>query len=420
MQYRKMKSTGDELSVLGFGVMRLPEKRGRIIEDVAVRQVRLAIDKGVNFIDTAWPYHNGASEPFLGRALANGYRDRIKLATKLPYWLARNREDMNRLLAAQLDRLKTDRIDYYLIHSIDGRTWETAKKCGAIEFLNQAKKDGRIINAGFSFHGDKNSFKNIVDAYPWEFCLIQLSFLDEQNQAGEEGLHYAAARDVGVIVMEPLRGGTLARKIPSSVQSIWNEAETKRTPVEWALRWVWNHPEVTVVLSGMNDELQIEENIRIAGQAFPNSLMEAELQLFRRVEKEYRTLMPVGCTGCGYCMPCPSGVNIPLCFEIYNGLHLSGNDFKARMYARIHYLSQLAPIPGMRKGAYASLCTNCRACVDACPQSLPVPTLIKDVERELEGFIQRLLLWLMRLVLLVQRRNALRSGRKAEARKRSI
>jgi predicted aldo/keto reductase-like oxidoreductase len=408
-----MKKTRDELSILGFGAMRLPQKQGKIVEDLATRQIRMAIDKGINFIDTAWPYHNGMSETFLGRALADGYRQRIKLSTKLPYWLTRNREDMQRILSAQLDKLKTDHIDYYGIHAVNGETWKTAKECGVIEFLHQAKKEGRIINAGFSSHGNKDSLKSIVDDYDWEFCMIQYNYLDEHNQAGKEGLQYAAARDLGVIIMEPLRGGKLADKIPPSVLCIWNEAEKKRTPAEWALRWIWNHPEVTVVLSGMNDESQIEENIRIADEAYANSLTASELQRISRVEKVYRKLMRVGCTGCGYCMPCPAGVNIPICFEIYNGLQLSERGWKAKIPSRINYLNHLAPIPGMRSSNFASLCTDCRRCTEECPQGLPVSELIKEVAKEFEDTIHRVLYLLMKTLLRIQRRNALRSGRKA-------
>ena len=323
---------------------------------------------------------------------------------------------MDRFLNAQLDRLRTDRIDYYLIHGIDGETWQTAKTLGVIDFLDRVKKDGRIINAGFSFHGEKNAFKEIVDAYDWEFCQIQYNYLDERNQAGREGLEYAAAKGLGVIIMEPLRGGNLAGKIPPAVQAIWDEADVKRTPAEWALRWIWNHPEVTVVLSGMNEEKQIDENIRTASEAHPHSLTDEELRLVSRVEKMYRKLMKVGCTGCGYCMPCPSGVNIPFCFQISNGLHMLGGTRKAKMEARINYLTQLAAIPGVRTAAFASLCENCGTCAEACPQQLPVPELLADVAAELEGPVLKLLYWFMKTLLVFQRRAALREGNRAESR----
>jgi predicted aldo/keto reductase-like oxidoreductase len=335
MLYRKMQKNGDELSILGFGCMRLPIKEnGTIDEERATSQIRYAIDHGVNYIDTAWPYHMGESEPFLGRALADGYREKIKLATKLPSWVIKNKEDMDRVLNAQLARLKTDHIDYYLVHGLVGILWEKMEELEVLNFLEKAKEDGRIINPGFSFHGSLDDFKRIVDAYPWTFCQIQYNFLDETNQAGTEGLKYAASKGLGVIVMEPLRGGKLTNPVPPEVQELWNQAETKRTPVEWAFRWVWNHPEVTVVLSGMNEETHVKENLKIANEAYPNSLTEAELQLISKVEQKYRKLMRTGCTGCRYCIPCPSGVDIPYCFEIYDNFHLSGNEKEAKlMYA---------------------------------------------------------------------------------------
>jgi predicted aldo/keto reductase-like oxidoreductase len=414
MLYRTMKKNGDRLSILGFGVMRLQEQKGKIIEELATRQIRMAIDQGVNYLDTGWSYHKGNAEPFLGRALADGYREKIKLATKLPHWLVKTRKDMDQFLNTQLDRLKTNHIDYYLIHGLAGETWNTVKELGAREFLDRAKKDGRIVNAGFSFHGDKDAFREIVDAYDWQCCQIQYNYLDEHNQAGKEGLVYAASRGLGVIVMEPLRGGNLTKKIPSSVQTIWDEADVKRTPAEWALRWIWNHPEVTVVLSGMNDEKHIEENIRVASEAQPESLTEKELRLVSRAAKEYRKLMKVGCTGCGYCMPCPSGVNIPYCFEIYNGLHMFADTRKARLQAKISYLMQLAALPGARAAAFPSQCEKCGSCEQACPQHLPVSDLLEDVTNEFEGPMLKVFYWLMRATLVFQRRGALRQAHRAE------
>ena len=230
---------------------------------------------------------------------------------------------MDKFLNAQLEKLKTGHIDYYLIHALVGDLWGNIEKLGVVDFLDKAKTDGRIINAGFSFHGSGEDFNRIVDAYDWDFCQIQYNFLDEKNQAGTRGLEYAASKGLGVIIMEPLRGGNLTNPVPPAVKEIWDEAPTKRTAAEWALRWVWNHPEVTVVLSGMNEETHIEENLKVAGEAYPNSLTETELQLIKKVEQKYRELMKVGCTGCRYCMPCPSGVNIPLCFELYNNLYMT-------------------------------------------------------------------------------------------------
>ena len=288
MLYRKMPKSGDELSILGFGCMRLAVKAdGSINEERARKQVRNAIDQGINYVDTAWPYHMGQSEPFLGRALADGYREKVRLATKLPSWLIESREDMDRYLNAQLKKLKTDHIDYYLVHALVGDLWDKVEELGVADFLTRAKADGRIGNAGFSFHGAGKDFSRIVDAYEWDFCQIQYNFLDEQNQAGTAGLEYAASKGLGVIIMEPLRGGNLTKTVPPAIQEIWDEAPTKRTPAEWALSWVWNHPEVTVVLSGMNEESHIRENLRIADQAYPDSLTRAELDLVKRVERKY-------------------------------------------------------------------------------------------------------------------------------------
>jgi predicted aldo/keto reductase-like oxidoreductase len=382
MLYRKIPKTGDMLSILGFGCMRLASRPDfSIDEERAKQQLRSAIDNGVNYVDTAWPYHMGQSEPFVGRALAGGYRDKVKLATKLPSWLLEKREDMDTFLDAQLKKLQTDHIDYYLVHALVGDLWDTVEKLGVKEFLDTAKADGRIRNAGFSFHGQAEDFRRIVDAYPWDFCQIQYNFLDEKNQAGTAGLEYAASKGLGVIIMEPLRGGNLTRTVPRDVKAIWDEATTKRTPAEWALRWIWNHPEVTVVLSGMNDDEHIRENLRIAGEAHPDSLTSAELQLVKRVESKYRELMKVGCTGCQYCMPCPSGVNIPLCFEQYNNLALGDNpDMEKFMYA-----ARLGGAVGLGNPEFASLCVQCGQCVEKCPQHIDIPTMLESVVTELEG-----------------------------------
>jgi hypothetical protein len=382
MLYRKMPKTGDELSILGFGCMRLPVKAdGSIDEERAVKQVRYAIDHGVNYVDTAWPYHGGQSEPLVGHALADGYREKVRLATKLPSWLIEKREDMDTFLDAQLEKLQTDHIDYYLVHALVGELWDNVEKLGVTNFLDKAKADGRIKNAGFSFHGAGQDFRRIVDAYDWDFCQIQYNFLDEKNQAGTAGLEYAASKGLGVIIMEPLRGGNLTRNVPPAVKAIWDEAPIKRTPAEWALRWIWNHPEVTVVLSGMNDESHIRENLSVADQAYPDSLNETELQLVQRAEKKYRELLKVGCTGCQYCMPCQSGVNIPLCFEEYNNLYLTGNaDGEKFMYA-----ARLGGAVGLGTPEFASLCVQCGECREKCPQHLDIPVLLESVVTELEG-----------------------------------
>jgi len=382
MLYRNMPKNGDELSILGFGCMRLPvRENGEIDEERARKQVRYAIDHGVNYLDTAWPYHVGDSEPFLGRALANGYREKVKVATKLPSWMVESHDDMDRYLNAQLKKLNTRYIDYYLTHGLVGSLWDKIDKHGVKDFLNRAKADHQIINAGFSFHGSGEDFKRIVDSYDWDFCQIQYNFLDEKNQAGTEGLEYAAAKGLGVIVMEPLRGGNLARMVPPTIEEIWDQAEEKRTPSEWALRWVWNHPEVTVVLSGMNEEGHIEENLAIANKAYPQSLTEAELQLVKKVAQKYRELMKTDCTGCGYCMPCPAGVEIPICFESYNNLLVFGNVSEKQL----RYAARLGGVISGGKAGLASQCILCGECMKKCPQNLKIPDLLKDVVEEFEG-----------------------------------
>lgn len=381
MLYRKIKKNGDSLSILGFGAMRLPQKDQKIDEARATGQIRDAIDQGVNYVDTAWPYHAGESELFLGRALAGGYKDKVRLATKLPSWLIKAKGDMDRFLNAQLKKLNTSRIDYYLLHGLNRVLWDSLNSFNALEFLDKAKKDGRIVNAGFSFHGVSGDFQGIVDAYDWEFCQIQYNYLDTENQAGKKGLEYAASRGLGVIVMEPLRGGNLGRPSPPpAVQEVWDKAQRKRSPVEWALRWVWNHPEVTVVLSGMNEESHIAENITIAQNAYPDSLMEKELQLIEKAAQTYRKIMKVGCTGCGYCLPCPADVLIPGCFDIYNNMHMFNTTAEAPFMYVMRMGGSLTGKPG-----YASQCVQCGECLEKCPQQINIPAHLEKVAAELEG-----------------------------------
>lgn len=380
MLYRTMPQNGDELSALGFGCMRLPMVDGKIDEERAIAQIRKAIDDGVNYLDTAWPYHDGESEPLLGKALKDGYREKVKIATKMPTWLIKSREDMDTYLNAQLERLGVDQIDYYLIHTLSGPSWKTVTALGVKDFLDTAVKDGRIVNPGFSFHGLSEDFKPIVDGYPWVFCQIQYNFLDTDFQAGTAGLEYAASKNMGVIVMEPLRGGNIGRpEQPQAVMDIWDLAETKRPPVEWALRWVWNHHEVTVVLSGMNEEAHVQQNMAIASDAEPGSLTDAELDLTRRVAATYRQIMQVGCTGCGYCLPCPAEVQIPTCFDLWNKAHLFDHAEAKRMYGIFAGGTVL-----QRNAGLASQCVECGMCVEKCPQSINIPEMLKRVVDEME------------------------------------
>jgi len=378
-----MPKNGDELSILGFGAMRMPTlEDGSIDQPRAIRQIHDCIDKGVNYIDTAWPYHGCQSEPLVAAALADGLRDRVKIATKLPSWAVESREAMDRFLNRQLEKLQTDRIDYYLLHALDGNSWDKLDGMGVIDFLEKALEAGKIVNAGFSFHGSADDFIRIVDAYPWTFCQIQYNYLDQQLQAGTAGMKYAASKDLGVIAMEPLRGGNIALPTPPpAVAEIWNESEQKRTPVEWALRWIWDQPEVTLVLSGMNDESHIAENIAIASDALPNSLTEAERKLVDRVADKYRELMKVPCTACGYCLPCPVGVMIPEIFETYNKMHMWGNEAEGRFM----YAARMCGGLSNRPSGFASQCTQCGQCTEKCPQQIQIPENLATIAEELEG-----------------------------------
>ncbi|MDD1684594.1 MAG: aldo/keto reductase [Methanoregula sp.] len=393
MQYRKVPRNGDQLSALGFGAMRLAKRRGRIDEERVTRQIRGAIDAGVNYIDTAVPYHGGESERVLGRILQDGYRKKVKLATKLPPQNVNTREDMDRILDIQLKKLQTDHIDYYLLHGLAASQWKRLYDLGVLDFLDKAKAAGKIRNAGFSFHGDRKTFREIIDSYDWTFCQIQYNFLDETNQAGTEGLRYAAGKNIAVMIMEPLRGGMLAGKLPEEVRQVYERSPVKRSPAEWGLRWVWNHPEVTVVLSGMNDEQHIAENIRTCRTAFPNSMSEAELATVAEVAATYRRLVKVGCTGCAYCMPCPSGVNIPMCFSLYNDYYIGTSSLTARaMYGGM----LMGGMTGERSDA--SLCRDCGKCAKACPQKIAIPSELKNVNRTLGGLRTKLLMPIVRMM----------------------
>jgi predicted aldo/keto reductase-like oxidoreductase len=373
---------GDKLSVLGFGCMRLPMNGQVIDEQAAIKQIRLAIDNGVNYVDTAPSYHMGESERVLGKALQDGYRSKVKVATKLSPFLLQNSDDMEKMLDTSLQKLQTDHIDYYLLHGLEGVFWEKMQHLGALRFLEKAKAEGKIVNLSFSFHGSIGTFKEIVDAHDWVMCQIQYNLLDEKLQAGTEGLNYAAKRNLAVVVMEPLRGGSLADKLPAQAQQIYTQAPVKRGSAEWALRWVWNHPEVTVALSGMNEERQVHENIQTAQTALPNSMTPQELKITQNVAAAYRKLLKVPCTGCQYCMPCINGVHIPRNFQAYNDFHITGGG--GEQQARTMYaLFLMGALTGER--ADASLCKQCNQCVERCPQHINIPEKLKEVANELGG-----------------------------------
>ena len=300
MQYRNMPGDDRQLSALGFGVMRLPMRAGRIAKDASDALLSRALESGVNYFDTAYPYINGRSEPYLGRFLEEKKaRDNVAVATKLPHWQTGSEADMDRMLNTQLKRLRTDRIDYYLIHNISGGSWANLEERGVISFLEKARRSGRILNAGFSWHGLPEDFNGVVDAMDWDFCQIQYNILDEKRQAGTAGLEYAASKGLGVVIMEPLRGGKLAAKIPSAAAEEWKRLPN-RSPAAWALSWVWNRPEVTVVLSGISQEAHLTDTLATVEAARPNSLSPEEMDVIHRVRDAYHDAGAVACTSCRY------------------------------------------------------------------------------------------------------------------------
>lgn len=375
MLYRKLGKTNEMVSILGFGCMRLPILPGgdptKIDEKSAMELVHQAIDEGVNYIDTAYPYHgtgmekSGQSEPFVAKVLKNGYREKVKIATKLPSWLIKTRNDMDKYLNEQLERLETDYIDFYLVHNINSQVWPTLKEAGIVGFLDEALKDGRIKHAGFSFHDKVDLFKEVVDYYDWSFCQIQYNYLDENFQAGKAGLQYAAQKGLGLVIMEPLRGGKLASNLPEAAQNAFNQADVQRTPADWALRWVWNQPEVAVVLSGMNAVDQVTENLKTANEAEVNSLTAKEVGVIDQVKAVFKERIKVNCTACGYCMPCPEGVNIPTCFAMYNNHHMFGKEEAYSLW-----------LTSQQK---ASNCVECGKCETHCPQGILIPQELKNV-----------------------------------------
>lgn len=380
MLTRKNCKNNDDLSILGFGCMRFPMKGNSIDEARSIAMIRDSIEKGINYFDTAYFYNNGKSETLLGEALSGGYRERVKIATKLPPFMVSKLEGAKKIFETQLTKLRTDYIDYYLLHMLsDVATLERMQKLGVMDWLEQLKREGIIRNIGFSFHGSKTEFEQLVTAYPWDFCQIQYNYLDENNQATKAGLKLAHSLGIPVIIMEPLRGGKLVNNLPKQVIDTFQSYDKKRTPAEWALRWIWNHPEVTVILSGMSDEDQLNENIRIASEVSANSLTEAELKVFDEVKAILLERTKVPCTGCGYCMPCPHGVNIPGCFSSYNDKYL----LKMKNY-RFKYMQTLGLTS--QHPSFASLCTECGKCERHCPQNIQIRKELKKVKKEMEGF----------------------------------
>jgi predicted aldo/keto reductase-like oxidoreductase len=333
-----------------------------------------AINNGVNYFDTAYPYHTldfskgGSSEPFLGKVLQQTERKKVHIATKLPSWLIQSREDMDKYLDEQLERMDTDYIDFYLLHGLMRNYWENLVKHDVFEFLDSAIKSGKIRYAGFSFHDKLDLFKEIVDAYNWTFCQIQYNYFDEHFQAGRDGLEYAAQRDIAVVVMEPLRGGSLAGRLPSEAMQILDETVSGRSAVDWALRWVWKHPEVSVVLSGMSHLDHVKENLALAEDVSNVSWTDKESKAINEATRIIKDLQRVSCTACGYCSPCPQGVNIPRNFQLCNDHHVF-HDPSAKM--RYQML--------LSEAEKASNCIQCCQCEEHCPQQIPIPEELEHV-----------------------------------------
>lgn len=386
MQFRKMPKFDDKISALGYGCLRLPSKGARgfgdnIDKEKALGQIRYAIDNGVNYLDTAYPYHKGASESFLGDyVLKDGYRQKVYIATKLPCFMIFKKEKIEEIFDHQLRKLKVDYIDYYLLHALDGTAWKRMLSFGIIDFMDKIKREGKVHRMGFSFHGTREAFTEIVDGYDWDFAQVQYNILDENFQAGIRGIEYAASKGLGIIIMEPLRGGALVGQIPKKIKALYDTAPIKATPASWALRWVYNHPAVTTVLSGMNDYEHIKENIQIASQAKPNSLTDEELSIINSVRDKYLELMAVGCTGCEYCLPCPAGINIPSTFKRLNDYHM----FK-KFRAKLYYMIYAGLLTDDKKPHWTSSCIDCGKCEKACPQSIKIRQEFKHVQKHLEG-----------------------------------
>jgi len=372
MHYRQFGRLEWQPSALGFGCMRLPvlgEDRSRIDEGKATEMVHYAIDHGVNYLDSAYVYHGGESERFLGRALQNGYRERVRLATKLPMGMVESQADAERILDEQLQRLQTETIDFYLFHGLRRPRWETIQRLDLLTWAEKARAAGKFRHLGFSFHDSFETFQEIIDGHTgWDFCQIQYNYMDIETQAGTKGLKYAAAKGLGVVVMEPILGGRLADP-PPAVGEIWDAAPVQRTPPEWALQWVWNQPEVSVVLSGMSTMQHVVENVASAGRSGPGTLRAEELAVIDRVRATYQELCPIPCTKCEYCLPCTVGLAIPRLFDMLNRGVMYGKLEEARQrYGR------------MPEQERASACIACRECEAKCPQSIPISEWMVQLE----------------------------------------
>ena len=370
MKFRDFGKLGWKVSALGFGVMRLPiinGDAGKINEPEAIEMIRHAIDCGVNYVDTAYPYHGGNSETVVGKALQNGYREKIRLATKMPTWLVNSQQDMDKYLDEQMDRLQADYIDFYLFHGLNKERWQKLEQLETFKWAEKKIDEGKIGYLGFSFHDEYDVLKKIIDGYGgWALCQIQYNYMDTEYQAGTKGLKYAASKGLAVVVMEPIAGGRLAIKPAKEIQTIWEKAEVKRTPAEWALQWVWNHPEVSVALSGMSTKEQVVENLRSANRSGPSILTKKELGLVKQVRQKYKELGFIGCTDCRYCLPCPQRVNIPQIISLYNEYYAKSRNERVRD----KYLECIT------QESQAGRCGRCGKCEELCPQQLPIRDIL--------------------------------------------
>ena len=384
MKYRKLGSHNVDVSALGFGAMRLPTKRNsmlsRVKEQETIRLIRYAINKGINYFDTAIVYHLGASERILGKALRNGYREKIILVNKAPIYFIRKEEDFDKYLERQLKKMETDYFDIYLFHGLNRKNFEKVKKLNLIEKMKEAKEKGLLKYIGFSFHDTLPVFKEIVDYFDWDVIQIQYNYMDTAIQATTDGLKYAHEKGMAVIIMEPLKGGQLVNP-PKEALDIMNSAKSKRTPVDWALQYLWNLPEVSVVLSGMNAIKQIDENCSSADESGINSLGKEDLEVLNKVAEIYRRQILIPCTACQYCMPCQFGVNIPENFALLNNFNIERS--RRRLFSVKRNYKRLTKSPykvdADKPNGNASLCTRCMECIEKCPQEILIPDELNKV-----------------------------------------
>ncbi len=388
MKYRNMGHLNWKVSALGLGCMRLPSRRInklRAQKKDSIELIRYGIDKGINYIDTAWPYHLGDSEKILGEALQDGYREKVYLITKLPIFIVRKSKDFNKYLTTQMKRLKTDYLDGYLFHALNKGQFMKIKKLNLIEKMEEAKKEGIIRSIGFSFHDTLPVFKEIIDHYPWDISQIQYNYMDTYVQATEEGLSYAQKKGTAVVVMEPIKGGTLVNP-PLDALKILNSAETKRSPVDWALQFLWNKPEISVVLSGMGSKKMVQENCDSANRSGINSLTSNDKLIIEQLAEVFRKRIRVPCTACGYCMPCPEGVDIPQNFACLNNVSLEESRFR-RFQTRRAYKKLKSSKNKINKNmpdGNANVCNKCGLCIEKCPQRINIPKELEKVKNNLE------------------------------------